>query len=467
MSAPTIGAPPGMLKSHSTLVRFPTSVGILLGISLCVHLAALTYAVVGEGLTAATSFVLGQFTLSLGLLRLYNGAWVLQDIRMPMVVLLFLYGCTLPAISLMRESEWTGLTEAAVLFGTAYVGFNLVQWWYKQQWQDVPVESFDSIRPSFANAALVLIAFIAVIGYAWVRGTRAFLTLDRTQMSWLYTQAWVVAMMMMNGFAMYLFAGWPRLSKNARRFVVVTLIAFVILHIGLGNRRDFIAMALFLVGMIASRRHATIGIRTIILAMLTFVVMMSLGVARQLRAKPWMAYSTNRLLLVAEQNEFVMPIRTVMYYATADKPLKYGLTYITAPTVFIPRRLWPEKPIGLSLQFNRDQFGDAIVPGYAYTPVTEAFINFSFVGPFVVMSLVSLATVLLVKHARRRPMLYFTSFALTLEFNRGSSAGVLYFLVVVGVAYALMRVVSRIEWSPKSLHGMWPPPIAVERVSPG
>jgi oligosaccharide repeat unit polymerase len=465
MSASAAAASSEILEPRTALLRFPTSVGILLGISLCAHLAAVVHTLFGDGLVAGGYFLGGQFALSLGLLRLYDGSWVFQDIRVPFVIFMFLYGFSLPAISIANSTPSAGLSEAAFLYGTAFLGFNLVQWWYKQPWHDVPAESLASVRPTFANAVLVVLGFAGIVDYAWLKGTRTFLTLDRTQMSWLYTQTWVVSMMIMTGFVMYMIAGWPWLSRNARRLVAATVVAFVIFHIGLGNRRDFLAIFIFLAGMIASRRRAVIGIRTVTITVFVFIVFMVLGVVRQMRNAPWAIYDSDRLISLVEHNEFTMPIQTVMYYVTAKEPLRYGMTYLSAPSTLIPRALWPEKPVGLSLQFNRDRFGEAITSGYAYTPVTEAYINFSFVGPFIVISLVSLATVFLVKHARRRPLLYFLCFALALDFNRGSSAAVLYSLVVIGVAFALMKVVSRIEWAPEALRGMWPPPTPTERAS--
>jgi hypothetical protein len=469
MSASAAAAPSGILEPRAALLRFPTSVGILLAISLCAHFAAVVNALAGDGLVAAAYFVGGQFALSLGLLRLYNGVWVFQDIRVLFVIFMFLYGFSLPAISIARSTTMPGLSEAGFLYGTAFLGFNLVQWWYKQPWQDVPAESLAWVRPTFANAVLVLLGFAAVVGYAWIKGTRTFLTLDRTQMRWLYTQTWVVSMMLMTGFVMYMFAGWPRLSRNARRLVAATRgrDSGGVRHFSHRARQSsrfsrHVHLPCWNDRVAASRgdRYPHRDDRAF-----AFVVLMLLGVVRQMRSAPWRIYTTDHLVEMVEQNEFVNPIQTVMYYVTAKKPLKYGMTYLSAPNAFIPRALWPEKPLGLSLQFNRDKFGDVIFIGYAYTPVTEAYINFSFVGPFIVMSLVSLATVFLVKHVGRRPMLYFLCFATAVDFNCGSSAGVFYFLVVTGVAFSLMKFVSRIEWAPKALQGMWPPPTPAERVS--
>ncbi|HMA19734.1 MAG TPA: hypothetical protein VKO87_02960, partial [Gemmatimonadaceae bacterium] len=60
---------------------FPTGPGILLGISISLHLAALIEGLLGRAVDSSALFLGGQFALSLALLRLYNGRWVLQDIR--------------------------------------------------------------------------------------------------------------------------------------------------------------------------------------------------------------------------------------------------------------------------------------------------------------------------------------------------------------------------------------------------
>jgi oligosaccharide repeat unit polymerase len=421
---------------------------MLLAVALAAHLAAAVNAIFGEGLAGATLFVTGQFALSLALLRLYNGVWVLQDIRMPIVLFLFLYGATLPAISILKGEELAGLTGAAFLFGTAFAGFNLVQWWHKQPWRNVTEEAFEGTRASFASTILFLGSFVGLVAYAWSMGTREFLTLDRSQMRWLYTQAWIVANMLINGFVMYLFAGWRQLSPAAKRITVVTIIMFVVLQLGLGNRHAFLPMFVFLAGVVASRRRQVIGVRTILIAVFAFLLLMAVGVVRQVRRAPWLAYSSQTLIGIAQHNEFTMPIQTVMYYLTTDKPLKYGASYLAAPEAFIPRSLWPEKPVSLSLEFSRDQFGDIIATGYAYTPVTEAYVNFSYVGPFIILALVSLATVALVKHARDKPMLYFLCFALVIDFNRGESLSVLYPIAVTLFSFWLMSLISRIDWVP-------------------
>ena len=132
------------------------------------------------------------------------------------------------------------------------------------------------------------------------------------------------------------------------------------------------------------------------------------------------------------------------------------MKYISAPALFIPRSIWPEKPESLSLQFMRDAFGTTGLMGFAYTPVTEAFLNFGWVGPFIVFAILSILMVKLVRNASAHPGLYFIAFALVIDFNRGDSGGTFYAMMVVGGAYTAMMIASRLRWLPRMTTRIWP-----------
>lgn len=179
-----------------------------------------------------------------------------------------------------------------------------------------------------------------------------------------------------------------------------------------------------------------------------FAVMNIIGVARIVLENPAFMAESNPLQTIVTNNEFVSPIQTLMYYTLHPYDLRWGLTYLAAPTLFIPRAIWIDKPESLSLQFMRDAFGTTALMGYAYTPVTEAYLNFGAVGPFLMYAILSVLMVKLVRNVDRHVGLYFISFALVVDFNRGDTAGTLYQLVVVGAAYSLMLYASRLRWVP-------------------
>lgn len=440
-------------------LRFLGTVGIFLGFSLCLHLAAIVYAAFGDMLPAATCFLFGQFFLGLSILRLVDGAWVFQDIRLFFLVFVFLYGGTLPVVVVFGwTGEIGGMAGAAFMYATAMLGFNIVQWWYKYPWHDVPDAVFAIIRPSFANAIVVFLGFAWVAYYAASRGIQFSLTIDRSQVRFIGTQTWVVSMFVVNGFVMYMMAGWGQLSRKARVILVVSVTAFILLQLSLGNRRDFMPMLIFLAGVVATRRHAVVRAGTVALAGVAFTVLTILGVLRQVIENP-MLLASNLSDLLVTQNEFVSPIQTLIYYVQKGRPLRLGWTYISAPSLLIPRIFWPEKPESLSLQFMRDAFGTIGMMGYAYTPVTEAFINFGWVGPFIFFAVLSIAITKLVKHAVAYPGFYFICFSLVVDFNRGDVGGLFYSVVCVGAAFWLMGLLSRLRWVPSRWRSTWQPPL--------
>lgn len=158
----------------------------------------------------------------------------------------------------------------------------------------------------------------------------------------------------------------------------------------------------------------------------------------------------NPVTVLVTQNEFVSPIQTLIHYMANPRELRLGSTYVSAPLLFIPRAIWPEKPESLSLQFMRDAFGAIDMMGYAYTPVTEAVLNFGWVGPAFFFAILSVLMVKLVKNADVQPGLYFICFALIIDFNRGDIGGTFYAIVCVGAAFWFMNLVSRLRWAPQN-----------------
>jgi oligosaccharide repeat unit polymerase len=227
---------------------------------------------------------------------------------------------------------------------------------------------------------------------------------------------------------------------------------FVIFALSMGNRRDFLAMFIFLFGVVATRRHLVIGWKTVVGGFVAFAVMNIIGVARLFIENPAFMAEANPVQTIVTNNEFVSPIQTLMYYTLHAHPLRWGMTYLGAPSLFIPRAIWIDKPESLSLQFMRDAFGTTGLMGYAYTPVTEAYINFGVVGPFLIFSILSVLMVKLIRDVNSHVGLYFISFALVVDFNRGDSAGTFYQLVVVGMAYWLMLYASRLRWMPDGMN---------------
>jgi oligosaccharide repeat unit polymerase len=426
---------------------------------VALHVAALVEGLFGRRVDSAAFFVTGQFLISLTLLRLYDGRWAIQDIRLFFALFLFLYGAALPLIVLFGVAQpVAGIAGAGYMYGTAFVAFNLVQWWYKEPFRDIPREVFERVAPSPLNIIVLGFAFLAVIMYAFSRGVSIGLRIDRGQTQFLGTQLWVVMIFVVNGLTMFMFAGWSALSRLEKFLLVAMLGLFIVFQLAMGNRRDFLAMFIFLTAVVMTKRKSVVRLTTVIAGFVAFAAFMAIGIIRQVFEDAALLVRYNPLEIILTQNEFVTPIYTLMHYVNNVRPLRWGVTYLTAPTQFIPRAVWPDKPESLSLQFMRDAFGSTGLIGFAYTPVTEAFLNFSWVGPFIVFAILSILMVKLVRNAERHSGLYFILFALVVDFQRGEFSGTFYAFCFVGGAYAFMRFVSRLRWAPPRTVAVRPAP---------
>jgi oligosaccharide repeat unit polymerase len=426
---------------------------------VALHVAALVEGLFGRRVDSAAFFVTGQFLISLTLLRLYDGRWAIQDIRLFFALFLFLYGAALPLIVLFGVAQpVAGIAGAGYMYGTAFVAFNLVQWWYKEPFRDIPREVFERVAPSPLNIIVLGFAFLAVIMYAFSRGVSIGLRIDRGQTQFLGTQLWVVMIFVVNGLTMFMFAGWSALSRLEKFLLVAMLGLFIVFQLAMGNRRDFLAMFIFLTAVVMTKRKSVVRLTTVIAGFVAFAAFMAIGIIRQVFEDAALLVRYNPLEIILTQNEFVTPIYTLMHYVNNVRPLRWGVTYLTAPTQFIPRAFWPDKPESLSLQFMRDAFGSTGLIGFAYTPVTEAFLNFSWVGPFIVFAILSILMVKLVRNAERHSGLYFILFALVVDFQRGEFSGTFYAFCFVGGAYAFMRFVSRLRWAPPRTVAVRPAP---------
>jgi len=168
--------------------RFPTTVGILLSCAVALHIGALADGLFGKAAAGSALFITGQFLIALSLLRLYNGKWIIQDIRMFFWIFMFLYGAALPGVVLLGYAgSVPGIAGAGFMYGTAFLGFNLVQWWYRQPFHDIPEHVFARLKPTWVNVGIMIAAFIIVIVYAISRGVSIGLTIDRGQRGYLNT----------------------------------------------------------------------------------------------------------------------------------------------------------------------------------------------------------------------------------------------------------------------------------------
>ena len=416
-----------------------THLALWLGVPI-LHASAILYWSGGSPLEAATLFLGGQVSLAIAASWSINRGLLIHDIRLGFAVLTGLYALVNPIATIfLGKYEVRGIAGAVLLYATGMVGFNAVQLLTARPFQGSPghvrhVGKTDFVLSALLVAGLALTLFIGerqgmqpTIGR--IAGSRS--GLGETN------QAWVVTIMIMQGLGIYGMYALRDLGLFARAVILLCIAGFVLYCLGLGNRRDFTPLLVFAIGYYSSLRRISLRLHHVVaLALILAVFIMYLGVARlseEIGVDP-----KDTLILAASYNEFTFPIETAAFYATSwNHQPRLGSTYLLRfPQYLIPRALWPTKPVGLGVEFLVDAVGTSEWQGYAYTPVTEAFVNFGWAGPFIVFAAIGALLNALIAAGRSYFGLYLIVFSSLPDFSRGESGGWAYQLFIVFVAYA-------------------------------
>lgn len=412
------------------------AVGHLLG---AVELAA------GQYLAASAAFLAAQVAFGLALLYKTHQALYLHDIRVVFIGAYALYGLANPfAVLYFGYPETRAVTEAVALYALGLMGFNLAQAIMPTRCVCCatlakPRRLASIVVPLSLLALFCVILVLAVkldkrITFGQIIGAR--------QHAGEVDQSWVVANYSMQGLAFCGIAYFARLSGWAKAATAGVILAWAMVHFGLGNRREFVPVILFGLAYVCLTRGIKLRLVHVGFALVGITAMMLVGVVRSELPKD--LSFREMVLLAARSNEFVYPIETTAFYVSLpDYQFKLGTTYLLRlPQYIIPRALWPAKPVSLGTQFVIDMVGTTRWQGYAYSPVTEAYINFGWAGPFCMMYVFGILANMLLLYGRRNPIVYLTVTASVVDFVRGEFGGWAYQTLVVLAGLELPRLLS-------------------------
>jgi len=416
--------------------------------ALLLHLLGALCWFFGYALVGSLAFYLGQLVLCLSTLYRLDRGICFQDIRLLFVLVYTLYGLTLPIVTLLVPNniqgippDNPGLIAALTLYAAGLLGFNIALWMQFVRWKDVGIKAKSLGKSVWLGLCLLILVIGITYIYALAHGTVLQFEINRNNMGSVYSQAWVVLMFVVNGMLMYFFFYFWRLRRLSQWIFLLCAGAFVFLMISLGNRRDVLPLILFVLAVNATRLRTRFNWRYGLILAVLFLGFLYVGFARYSDRKASGTVDSapiwNRIF---ENNEFVVPIQTLMYYTTTDQwNLHWGESYLRVPFYFIPREIWAGKPVSLSIEFLLNWVGTTSFQGFAYTPVTEAFVNFGWLGPLIMMVIFGLTMNWLVKNVQRYPVIYFVTFAYMVDFNRGEFAVIVYQLIIVYCSYLLAK----------------------------
>jgi hypothetical protein len=387
-------------------------------------------------------FFAGQIVLGLAIVRAIDGGWMFHDMRLIFLGGLLLYGVTLPLGALAgRMDASESLTTSVLMYALAALAFNAVQCIMRTRMKDVGFEEIAPTEPTDAAILILIGTVAAVFAFALSKGMSLTAFFDRTRIALVYSQLWIVLAFAVNGAAIFAVSRFRYFNTGRRAIVVMVLAIYVMFHLSLGNRRDFMPLMLFAAAMYSSVHARRITARFMLAGLVLFVAFLGIGIGRALVSNPLLGIQ-DPLTVLFLHNEFSYPIQTLMFYVTSHVPHLWGASYVQWPELFIPRSIWPGKPTSLSLDFLQAAFGTTDFQGYAYTPVTEAYVNFGYAGPFAVFGVMSAFMAWMIRKAPRTPVYYFVVFSLMIDFHRGEMASTIYAVILLMAVYTAVDFIA-------------------------
>jgi len=359
-------------------------------------------------------FVIALFltiVIYLSILKMRKG-WELTDARFIFAVFFLLYGIFPP---LLGRQKWDTYPEqiniqAALCFWLGSLGLLSSLLFVKRsnverQSSVISPKILRGVRSAaligFILGIVMLLLDYARLGgifktLAMERGDRmALMSAKRGNLPFLY--------FLFTSSAMYFYyliyrTNWKTLKGYA--FFGLVNLAIIGLWILEGERSNIIMLTLILLAIWSSKYPVRISVKWFIIFSILWFLFSSIAYVRDaitnsIRARdPTIMISHVKERFTWEwlnPGEFKGPYLTLTASIDRGEELKYGQTYLQAIPYLLPRSLYPgEKPLTVGHQFGKymqSLLGRKRRIGVGFSPIAEAYINFGFIGPFIVMFL--------------------------------------------------------------------------------
>ena len=177
-----------------------------------------------------------------------------------------------------------------------------------------------------------------------------------------------------------------------------------------------------------------------IICLLSILFIGSFVVSMKRNASTRIMEGEDAVQMALQSNEFIYPMQTTYYTIKDDWDYRFGTTYFLLPIqVLIPRSIYPSKPTTLGTEFVNKTFG----PGYmafAYTPVTEAYLNGGYLGVLFVFLILSLLMDEMVRKANRLiTFSYLMAFSLVLDWSRSEFSSIFYTICMIVICLMICK----------------------------
>jgi oligosaccharide repeat unit polymerase len=391
-------------------------------------------------------YLISQTVFGLIVLNSINGAFYPQDIRVLFLIIMFLYSFFYPLVVLMGFDPFsiTTLPETTFYFALGFTGFNIGNMLLKVKFTSIDVSVVDV---KFSRLLLILLLEITfATAYLKAKDIPIFSEYGSFNRSFFFEsidQVWIVLAMLISITSCFVIYYSNNTNKFLRYVGFALIIYYILLQLSLGNRRDFVPIILFATVFYLVKYKSKLNLKFILISLFFFFG--SFWVA-QVRTGEDYRNDEDLIKSAFVANEFVFPMQTLAYTIQDDWGYRFGSTYFILPIqILIPRMLYPNKPSDLGTEFVNKTFGEGY-QGYAYTPVTEAYLNFGFIGPPLVFLFISIFFSALIWFFNKGVILiwYYFFYSFIFDFCRGTFSTVFYLVLVSFVFYFMLnKLISR------------------------
>ena len=391
----------------------------------------------------ALFFLLSQCAIGFFLLWRLNKGLYLQDIRLIFLLFYTLYSIFWPLINFVFDivPNDSSYTKTIFTYGLALLPFNFLLLIKRTKWKNNIV--FKSIKFSLRRLLILATGLVAfAMFYMVAAGIPIFQfgneMMDRYDYFSAVTQVWVVLNLFIATVFSLIFFGLDKMSRKQKLLFLCVTCVYVVFQISMGNRREFASFLMFVIGALLIRRKARMNIKIICLLSILFIG--SFVVSMKRNASTRIMEGEDAVQMALQSNEFIYPMQTTYYTIKDDWDYRFGTTYFLLPIqVLIPRSIYPSKPTTLGTEFVNKTFG----PGYmafAYTPVTEAYLNGGYLGVLFVFLILSLLMDEMVRKANRLiTFSYLMAFSLVLDWSRSEFSSIFYTICMIVICLMICK----------------------------
>jgi oligosaccharide repeat unit polymerase len=339
-----------------------------------------------------------SFFLSFNILKNKTQNFFFNDTTVIILIFLFLYGFFNPIVEFVLQGSLSKVTYfATIIYASCIPAFILgIALAFKTK-NRYNISYLALVNPNIKKSKNYNIFLISILGLLLSYVSFDFysqgilfnpsvaLKTNRLELFTEISQFKIVVGLFISSIFLYFIYYFTTLSIRVKSVVIFLLCYFVLMELSVGNRRDFVPMIIGFFWIFVKIKKINFTFRRFIYLLLGLFFFLFLGSIRSSATTDEAFNFSNLALSTLASNEFIYPFYTLGHYV--DKFLNgthvflYGLSIFLYPILFfIPRDIYPEKPISLAVQFIKEI--DSTM-GYAYSPVTELFVNFGVIGPFV------------------------------------------------------------------------------------